>query len=78
VSLHLLQLMKVIILSLPVGSFCRIAVAYPADRHSHGGVEGTSDRQTDRRSKHSELRGSTNVICILIFTFSKLRNSVVA
>jgi len=37
--------MVVIILSLPVGSFCHINVAYPADRHSHGGVEATSDKQ---------------------------------
>jgi hypothetical protein len=34
-----------IILSLPVGSFCHINVAYPADRNSHGGVEATSDKQ---------------------------------
>jgi hypothetical protein len=37
--------MKVIILLLPVGSFCCINVAYSADRHSHSGVEATSDKQ---------------------------------
>jgi hypothetical protein len=62
--------MKVIILSLPVGSFCRINVAYPADP--------TRDKQYLADTLSILNCAFKKAICILVFTFSKVRSSAVA